>query len=83
MTGKDIEKICESGLEYLFLASLVSSDNNMTIDECKQNLENYDALEAAVKEANIPEEKKEEFNKYITKGRNILNQDIERFKENG
>ena len=83
MTRKDIEKICESGLEYLFLVSLVSSDNNMTIDECKQNLENYDALEAAVKEANIPEEKKEEFNKYITKGRNILNQDIERFKENG
>jgi hypothetical protein len=83
MTGKDIEKICESGLEYLFLVSLVSSDNNMTIDECKKNLENYDSLEAAVKEANISEEKKAEFNKYITKGRNILNQDIERFKENG
>ena len=83
MTGKDIEKICESGLEYLFLASLVSSDNNMTIDECKENLGNYDSLEAAVKEANIPEEKRKEFYEYIEKGRKILNQDIERFKENG
>ena len=64
------------------MASLISSDNIRTIADAEKSLEFIDDVEKAVKEAPISNEKKAEFEKYIVKGRSILNGDIERFKEN-
>ena len=83
MTKETIEKICESGLEYLFLGSLISSDNNMSKEEIERNLKRFDELEKTVNESDIPEEKKEEFNRYIKKGRTILNDDLKILEQNG
>jgi CRISPR/Cas system-associated endonuclease Cas3-HD len=82
LKGSDIDLICRNNLEYMFMASLISSDNIRTIADAEKSLEFIDDVEKAVKEAPISNEKKAEFEKYIVKGRSILNGDIERFKEN-
>lgn len=81
MTGTDIDLICKNKLEYLFLVSLISSDNIREIKDAERSLEYIDEVEEALKTASIPESKKMEFEEYIKKGRDILNADIERFKE--
>ena len=81
LDGKFIDAICESKLEYLFLASLISSDNILTAKDAKKSLKYIDSVEKALEDATISDEKKEEFRNYIEKGRNILNKDIERFNK--
>ena len=81
LDGKFIDAICESKLEYLFLASLISSDNILTTEDAKKSLKYIDNIEKALEDATISDEKKEEFRNYIEKGRNILNKDIERFNK--
>ena len=80
MTSKIIEEICENGLEYLYLASLITSDNILSIEDAEKALEEVEKGENAVKESNLTNEKKEEFYTFFKKARNILNGDIERFK---
>ena len=81
LDGKFLDAICESKLEYLFLASLISSDNILTTNDAKKSLKYIDSVEKALEDATISDEKKEEFRDYIEKGRNILNKDIERFNK--
>ena len=81
LDGKFIDAICESKLEYLFLASLISSDNILTTEDAKKSLKYIDSIEKALDDATISDEKKEEFRNYIAKGRSILNKDIERFNK--
>lgn len=80
MTSKIIEEICDNGLEYLYLASLITSDNILSIEDAEKALEEVEKGENAVKESNLTNEKKEEFYTFFKKARNILNGDIERFK---
>ena len=82
LRGSDIDLICRNKVEYMFMVSLISSDNIRTLNDAEKSLEFLDDVEKAVKEAPISKEKKEEFEKYIVKGRSILNGDIERFKQN-
>ena len=82
LDGKFIDAICESKLEYLFLASLISSDNILATKDAKKFLKYIDSVEKALEDATITEEKKEEFRNYIEKGRDILKKDIERFNKN-
>jgi len=82
LRGIDIELICKYKLEYMFMVSLISSDNIRTIEEAEQSLDFIDEVEEAVKASNLTKEKKEEFENYITEGRSILKADIERFNEN-
>ena len=65
----------------LLLVSLISSDNIMCADDCKKSLEFSKVLRVAVKHADIPDEKKQIYLEYIAKGENILNQDLEHFKQ--
>ena len=81
ISSKIIEEICEGGMEYLFLASLISSDNILTVEDAENGLKNIEKSEKAVKDANIPNKKKEEFNTFFEKARNILKGDIKRFKK--
>ena len=80
MTSKIIEEICTNGLEYLYLASLITSDNILSIEDAEKALEEVEKGENAVKESNLTNEKKEEFYTFFKKARNILNGDIEHFK---
>ena len=80
MTSKIIEEICTNGLEYLYLASLITSDNILSIEDAEKALEEVEKGENAVKESNLTNEKKEEFYTFFNKARNILNGDIEHFK---
>ena len=80
MTGTDIDLICRNKIEYLFLVSLISSDNIKCVKDAERSLEYIDEVEEALKAASISESKKMEFREYIKKGRDILKADIERFK---
>ena len=82
MTGTDIDIICRNKVEYLFLVSLISSDNIRNVKDAERSLAFIDEVEEALKSASIGESKKMEFREYIKKGREILNADIERFNEN-
>ena len=82
LKGSDIDLICRNKAEYMFMVSLISSDNIRTLEDAEKSLEFLDDVENAVKEAPISNEKKAVFEKYIVKGRSILNGDIERFNEN-
>ena len=77
-----IETICESKMEYIFLASLISSDNILTIEDAEKSLQEIDDAENAVKESNLSDEKKDEFRDFFRKGREILKSDIEIFEKN-
>lgn len=81
ISSKIIEEICEGGMEYLFLVSLISSDNILTVEDAENGLKYIEESEKAVKNANIPNKKKEEFNTFFGKARNILKGDIKRFKK--
>lgn len=81
MKGIDIDIICQNKLEYLFLASLISSDNIRSIKDAERSLEFIGEVEKALDTASIGEPKKAEFREYIRKGREILHADIERFKK--
>lgn len=80
LRGSDIEIICKNKMEYLFMVSLISSDNIRTIKDAEESLKFISEVEEALKTAQISEDKKKEFEKYIEKGKNILQADIERFK---
>ena len=82
MTGTDIDLICRNKLEYMFLVSLISSDNIREKKDAERYLKTIDEDEEALGKASISESKKMEFKEYIKKGREILNADIERFNEN-
>jgi len=82
MTGTDIDLICRNKVEYLFLVSLISSDNIRNVKDAERSLAYIDEVEEALKSASIGESKKMEFREYIKKGREILHADIERFNEN-
>ena len=75
-----IDEITGNGLEYMFLVSMISSDNILTIEDAEKSLEEIENVEKALPLTSIPNNKKEEFEEYIKKGRKILNADIERFK---
>ena len=82
ITGKDIDKICETKeLKYLFLAALISSDNATTKEEAERNLEFISSFENALDDSTVSNDEKEEIRNFLKKGKEILNADIERFKE--
>jgi len=67
-------------IRYLFLVSLISSDNILTIEDAEANLARIDEVETAVNAGDLSDELEKEIRKYIKDGRKILNQDIESFK---
>jgi len=81
ITSEEIELLCKMKMQYFYLASLISSDNILTIKDAEDGLKNIERGEKAVEGANISEERKNEFRDYFKKGREILENDIKRFKE--
>ena len=81
LTGKDIDILCQYNFEHQFMVSLISSDNINSIKDAEKSLDFMNEVENALKTASISELKKMEFIKFINKGKEILNADIERFKK--
>ena len=73
---------CEEGIVYLILGSAISSDNNFSADDARENLENLEVIEEAMKKSSRPQNEKDEFLKRIADGKRILNQDIKDFENN-
>ena len=81
MDAKIIEEICNNGLEYAMVGSLISSDSILAEDDAHKALETISDVEMALYDAKIDEDKKREIRKYLNSGRGILMADIQRFRE--
>ena len=76
-----IELLHESGFIYLMFGSLISSDKLLSVKDCEKSIKELELLNEALKEANIEEDKRKEYQDFIDKGFGIVNEDLKRFKE--
>lgn len=76
-----IELLHKSGFIYLMLGSLISSDTLLSIKDCEKSIKELEKLNEALKEANIEEKKKKEYQDFIDRGFEIVKRDLEKFKE--
>ena len=76
-----IELLHKSGFIYLMLGSLISSDTLLSVKDCEKSLKELEKLNEALKEANIEEKKKKEYQDFIDRGFEIVKRDLENFKE--
>lgn len=65
---------------YLYLAGLISSDTNITIDECNENLNNLNYLKDNIDKLDLINEVKNEVVKFVNDGIKILNNDLKNLK---
>lgn len=81
---KDLEilgKILKNDqFRYLYLAGLISSDTNITINECNENLNNLNYLKDNIDKLNLNNEVKDEVVKFVNDGIKILNNDLKNLK---
>lgn len=76
-----IELLHKSGIIYLMLGSLISSDTLLSVKDCENSLKELEKFNESLKEANIKEEKKKEYQDFIDRGFEIVKRDLEKFKE--
>lgn len=77
MINKEIlERIQESGMIYIMLTSMISSDNNITEEEIQNNLKLIKEFQTVLPETKFSEEKKKEYFDYLEKGVSILKKDL-------
>lgn len=76
-----IELLHESGFIYLMFGSLISSDKLLSVKDCEKSIKELERLNEALKEANIEENKRKEYQDFIDKGFDIVNRDLKRFKD--
>lgn len=75
-----IELLHESGFIYLMLGSLISADTLLSVKDCETSLKELERFNEALKEANIEEEKRKEYQDFIDRGFEIVKRDLEEFK---
>lgn len=77
---KDLEilsKILKNDqFRYLYLAGLISSDTNITKEDCEENLEILNYINDNINSFNLSNSIIKEVKKYIQKGIEILNNDL-------
>jgi hypothetical protein len=61
---------------YLYLAGLISSDTNITDDDCNENLNNLNYIKDNINNLNLNNELKDEVIKLVNDGIEILERDI-------
>ena len=62
-------------MEYLFLSQFISSDTITSVDEAKKSLETISKVRDALIDADIPDEKKDEFREYLNDGEELIKRD--------
>lgn len=76
MDKEFVKELCQNGLEYMFLGSLISSDNIITKKDATDMLNHVLDFEQALNESDLDKTKKDELANYILKAKEILNNDI-------
>jgi hypothetical protein len=77
INSETIEKILnEDSIRYLFLVSLISSDTNITKQDCEENLEILNYLNDNINSFNLSDSIIKEVKKYVKEGIEILNNDL-------
>lgn len=66
-------------LGFIYI-SLISSDSNFCIEDCKVNIENLEGLIKALPETDLSEEDKKKWEEKFKDGIEILKRDIEDFE---
>jgi len=79
ITDEIISKVLNSENKYLFLASLISSDNILNKEDAIESLEIVDYIINNIDNFNLTGEIKSEVIKYMNKAKKILDKDIKRF----
>lgn len=81
---KDLETLSKilhnEQFRYLYLVGLISSDTNITVDECNENLNNLNYLKDNIDKLNLNNEVKNEVVKFVNDGIEILNNDLKNLK---
>lgn len=79
-----IEKILtDDSIRYLFLVSLISSDSLINESDCIESLNVLDYISENVSEmASLTDKIRKEVIEFVSVGKEIVNQDLKRIKEN-
>lgn len=79
---QSLEQILKNDeLRYLFLVSLISSDNSVDEKSARNLLDKIDFIEKNLKYLNLSDKIKNEIKEHIIKGKGILQNDIKDFKK--
>lgn len=80
LNGKnEVDIICELGLEYLYLAELISADILIDLEECIKSRRELNRFNHDLKLSKVNEEKKKELQKFIDDAYKIIEQEIEKY----
>lgn len=71
-----ISKLKEQNMLYFALASLISADNNNSIEEINNNIKALQFFKDMILEANLEQEEKEKLLKVCNDGVEILSKDL-------
>ena len=81
ITDEIISKVLNSENRYLFLVSLISSDNILNKEDAIESLEIVNYINDNIDNFDLSDEIKSEVIKYMNKSKKILDEDIKRFDE--
>lgn len=81
ITDEIISKVLNSENRYLFLVSLISSDNILNKEDAIESLQIINYINDNIDNFNLTSEIKSEVIKYMNKSKKILDEDIKRFDE--
>lgn len=77
INSETIEKILnEDSIRYLFLVGLISSDTNITKEDCEENLEILNYINDNINSFNLSDSTTKEVKKYVKDGIKIVNNDL-------
>lgn len=79
ITDEIISKILNSENRYLFLASLISSDNILNKEDAIESLEIVKYINDNIDNLDLTSEIKSKVIRYMNKAKKILDKDIKRF----
>lgn len=76
----EVDLVCELGVEYLFLVSLISADTLINEEECIKSRRELDRFNHDLKLSKVSDEKKQELQKFIDDSYKIIERETKYFK---
>lgn len=76
-----IEDAHKNGVMFFVLVSLISSDTLVDVKSCEEALEHSKEMLRGLEEAEIPDEDKKKYKKYLERGLGIIKRDLKEYKE--
>ena len=70
-----IETLHENGMMYLYLASLISADTLISVENCNKSIHQLNMIIDNLRDSNIPEEEKNKYLGYCEDGLLICERD--------